>query len=180
MFRRYDVLHNLLSCFTMSSPELFMWKWKAKWLMSAEMKGEFFAVECEETSRCIFLQKKNEYNISWDYLMEWNCLQYSAAGWMFCSSFNANFEDTQASTFVALLCCLRSHTCPVAEGSPSVLWGVCTAAGEGAGAGPAEGGRVSVCPQGHARQDPGHGEGGFPWAWCTADFNQHPVLLYDL
>lgn len=125
-------------------------------------------------------KKKNEYNISWDYLMEWSCLQYSAAGWMFCSSFNANFEDTQASTFVALLCCLRSHTCPVAEGSPSVLWGVCTAAGEGAGAGPAEGGRVSVCPQGHARQDPGHGEGGFPWAWCTADFNQHPVLLYDL
>lgn len=64
--------------------------------------------------------------------------------------------------------CLYSHTCPVVEGSPSVLWGVGPAAGERAGAGPAEGGGVSVCPQGNAGQDPGHGEGGLPQAWCTA------------
>lgn len=46
------------------------------------------------------------------------------------------------------------------EGGAAVLGGVDAAAGEGAGAGPSEGGRVSVCPQGDARQDPGHGEGG--------------------
>lgn len=46
------------------------------------------------------------------------------------------------------------------EGAASVLGGVGAAAGEGAGAGPTEGGRVSVRPQGDARQDPGHGEGG--------------------
>lgn len=77
-------------------------------------------------------------------------------------SINANIKDERASTFVALFCCLYSRICPVVEGSPPVLRGVCPAAGERAGAGPAEGGRVSVCPQGDARQDPGHGEGEFP------------------
>lgn len=37
MCRLYCVLHNLLSCCTKIVHELFMWKWKEKWLMSAEM-----------------------------------------------------------------------------------------------------------------------------------------------
>lgn len=116
--------------------------------------------ECEEALRCIFFQK-NKY-ISLAYLMDWNyfgTLVYITDGWLFSCSLNANLEDTQASTFVAVLCYLCSRTCPVVEGSASVLWGVRPAAGEGACAGPAEGGRVSVCPQGDARQDPGYGKG---------------------
>lgn len=54
---------------------------------------------------------------------------------------------------------IRAPVLPT-ERAAAVLGGVGAAAGEGAGAGPSEGGRVSVCPQRDARQDPGHGEGG--------------------
>lgn len=51
------------------------------------------------------------------------------------------------------------HSVSVAEGTASVFRGVRPAAGEGAGPGPAEGGRVPVCAQRNARQDPRYGEG---------------------
>ena len=47
----------------------------------------------------------------------------------------------------------------VAEGARAVLGRLGPPAGEGAGPGQTEGGRVPVCPQRDAGQDPGHGEG---------------------
>ncbi len=141
------------------------------------------SVESEEALRCIFSQK-NTYNISWACLIDWNyfgTLVYITGGWIFCSSLNVNIKDRQASTFVAVLNCVCSCTCPVVEGSPSVLWGVRSAAGERACAGPAERGRVSVCPQGDARQDPGYGKGNTPSdRMYRLNISQHTILLYDL
>ena len=66
----------------------------------------------------------------------------------------------------------------VVEGSPSVLWGVRSAAGERACAGQVEGGRVPVCSQGNARQDPGNGKGVLPQTHFTSQISATIQLGY--
>lgn len=68
------------------------------------------------------------------------------------------------------------------EGSPSVFGGVRPSAGERAGAGPAEGGRVSVRSQGDARQDPGYGTGVLlqNLLYRLISLGEHTIVSYDL
>lgn len=103
--RCYNVLHNFPSRVTMSSPEFLMWKWKAKWLMSAEMRGVLFAGECEETL-CLF--------------------QVHFCSLIFCSSFSADFEDINLCSSALLSALTHVSSCrresPGTQRSPSCSW----------------------------------------------------------
>lgn len=58
----YCVLHNLLSCCTKIVHELFMWKWKEKWLMSAEMNVKR---NCEYLDQCKYCGHYWRLNLVW-------------------------------------------------------------------------------------------------------------------